>query len=418
MINLIIHSAAQLLTVAADAAKRGATQGELGIIENGAIAIEDEQIVAVATTGEIRALATSQTRELDASGRVVLPGFVDAHTHAIFAGDRANEFELRLRGASYLEIMNAGGGIMSTVRATRAASLERIVDEARARLDTMLAHGTTTAEVKTGYGLDTASEVKLLDAIERLRATHAIDLVPSFLGAHALPEEFRGRADDFVELVLNEMLPAAKDSLSATRPSPFFCDVFCDEGAFDVKQSRHILTRAKELGFALKIHADEFANLSAVDLACELGAVSADHLMVTRREQMQKMAEANVIAVLLPGTTFGLGKHDFANGRAFIEEEVPVALGSDLNPGTSWCESMSLVIAIATRYEKLTTAEAIVAATLNAAYASGVGQRVGSIQAGKSADILIADIPDYRYLAYRYGTNPIQTIIKRGRIIH
>ena len=432
MTDLIIHSATQLLTVAGDAPKRGATQGELGIIENGAIAISGDEIVAVGTTREIRERAAAGTRMIDARGCVVLPGFVDAHTHVVFAGDRANEFELRLRGASYLDIMKAGGGIMSTVRATRSVPLQRIMEESRARLNKMLAHGTTTAEVKTGYGLDVETEVRLLDAIFGLDAAHSMDLVPTFLGAHAIPEEFGERSDDYVDLVVEKMLPEARrawrianrETQVRSGDQPYaisdlqpLCDVFCDDGAFTLEQSRRILTRARALGFGLKLHADEFANLGGAELAAELGALSADHLMVTRREQMKKMAEANVIAVLLPGTTFGLGKHEFANGRAFIEEDVPVALGSDINPGTSWCESMAMVIAIATRYEKLTSAEAIVAATLNAAYASGVGTRVGSIQTGKRADILIAEIPDYHHLAYRYGANPLRTVVKRGRVV-
>ncbi|TAH49988.1 MAG: imidazolonepropionase [Chloroflexota bacterium] len=414
-ISLIIHSASQLVTVAGDAPKRGESQSELGIIENGALAIRGQEIVAVGASDEIRALATNETELLDARGRIVLPGFVDAHTHVVFAGDRANEFEMRLRGASYLELLKVGGGIMNTVRNTRAASLEQIVAETRARLDRMLAHGTTTVEAKTGYGLDTATELKMLQAIYELDATHPLDLIPTFIGAHAIPEEYKGRADEFVDVVVNEMLPAIRNSKFEIRN--LFCDVFCDDGAFDLAQSRRILERARELGMPLKIHADEFANLGGAALVAELGAVSADHLMVTRRDEMKLLANANVIAVLLPGTTFGLGKHDFANGRAFVEENVPVALGSDMNPGTSWCESMPMAMAIATRYEKLTTAEAIVAATLNAAYASGVGERVGSLQTGKLADVLIADIPDYRYLAYRYGTNPMQTVVKRGNIV-
>lgn len=430
MTDVIIHSAAQVLTIAGDAPKRGAAQGDLGIIENGALAVRDGEIVAVGASDDIRALATPDTLLVDAKGGVVLPGFVDAHTHAVFAGDRADEFEMRLRGASYLELLKAGGGIMNTVRATRSALLERIIVETRARLDRMFAHGTTTAEVKTGYGLDTQTEIKLLDVIHALDATHPIDLVPTFIGAHAIPEEYYGRAGEFVDLVVDEMLPAVRESQIAYRKSrsensetrnaiseTLFCDVFCDDGAFNLAQSRRILERARELGFRLKIHADEFANLGGAALAAELRAVSADHLMVTRRDEMAKMAEAGVIAVLLPGTTFGLGKDDFANGRAFIEQGVAVALGSDLNPGTSWCESMPMMLAIATRYEKLTTAEAIVAATLNAAYATGVGEQVGSLQAGKLADVLITDVPDYRYLAYRYGTNPIRTVIKRGKIV-
>jgi imidazolonepropionase len=417
-IDLLIHSANQILTLAGDVPKRGATQDDLAILRDSAIAIRDQHIVAIGDTLDLLALADAHTHIIDARGKIVLPGFVDAHTHAVFAGDRAHEFEMRLHGASYLEIQKAGGGILSTVRATRAASLDDLIAQSRPRLDAMLAHGTTTAEVKTGYGLDTATELKLLDAIATLDATHPIDLVPTFLGAHVVPEEFKGRTDDYVTLIVEEMLPAIAKSKIENQKSKIFCDVFCDEGAFTLEQTRRILTRARELGFGLRVHADEFANLGAATLAAELGAASADHLMVTRRDEMRAMAKANVTAVLLPGTTFGLGKTNFADGRAFIEENVPVALGSDLNPGTCWCESMPLIIALACRYEKLTPAQAIVAATLNAAYSLGIAEHVGSLAPGKLADLLIADVPDYRHLAYRFGTNPIETVIKRGKIVY
>lgn len=424
-IDLIIHSANQVLTLAGDAPKRGATQGDLAILRDGAVAIRGEQIIAVGDTRELLALADARTPTIDARGKIVLPGFVDAHTHAVFAGDRANEFAMRLQGASYLDLQKAGGGIMSTVRATRAASLDELVAQSRARLDALLAHGTTTVEVKTGYGLDTATELKMLDAIAALDATHALDLIPTFLGAHVVPEEFQGREEEYVALVVNEMLPAidrrrmTEDGKrrSSVVGHPSFCDVFCDDGAFTLAQTREILTRAKKLDFGLRIHADEFANLGAASLAAELGAASADHLMVTRRDEMCAMARANVVAVLLPGTTFGLGKTNFADGRAFIAENVPVALASDLNPGTCWCESMPFIIALACRYEKLTPAEAIVAATINAAYSLGIADRVGSLAPGKLADALIADVPDYRHLAYRFGANPIERVIKRGKLI-
>ncbi len=434
MIDLIVHSASQLVTVAGDSPRRGTSQGDLQIIENGAVAVSDGRIVTVGPSAEILGQATASTRLIDAGNHVVLPGFVDAHTHVIFAGDRADEFDMRLRGATYLEIMKAGGGIMSTVRATRAASVEQIVVESNDRLAQMVTHGTTTVECKTGYGLDTATELKMLRAIADLAASLPIDLIPTFLGAHVVPAEYKGREEQYVDLVVNEMLPAVAEEhvrlwesehvrgaahtpTSAHAHMPLFCDVFCDDGAFTLAQSHRILSRAEHLGFALKIHADEFANLGGAALAADLGAASADHLMVTPRDEMVRMAKADVVAVLLPGTTFGLGKFDFADGRAFVESNVPVALGTDMNPGTSWCGSMPLMMAIATRYERLTPAEAIVAATLNAAYATGVGDRVGSLQPGKQADILISNVPDYWDLAYRYGANPIRTVIKRGRVI-
>ncbi len=414
-IDLLIHSANQVLTLAGDAPRRGATQSELAIVSNGAVAISGETIVAVGDTPDLLALAETRTRKIDARGKIVLPGFVDAHTHVVFAGDRADEFDLRLRGATYLDIQKAGGGIMSTVRATRAASLEELAAQTRRRLDSMLAHGTTTAEVKTGYGLDTPSEIKMLDAIAALDAGHALDLVATFLGAHVVPAEFKGREKSYVDLVVEEMLPAVQSRSKS--PAKVFCDVFCDDGAFTLEQTRKVLTRAKELGFGLRVHADEFANLGAASLAAELGAASADHLMVTRRDEMRAMARAGVVAVLLPGTTFGLGKMNFADGRAFVEENVPVALGSDINPGTCWCESMPFILALACRYEKLTPAEAIVAATINAAASLGIAEQIGSLAPSKFADILIADVPDYRQLAYRFGANPIELVIKRGRVV-
>ncbi len=427
--DLLIHSAAQLLTLRGDAPKRGAAQSDLAIIADGALAITGERISALGATRDILPLADSHTKRIDATGKIVLPGFVDPHTHTLFSGDRANEFEMRLQGTTYLDIQKAGGGIMSTVRATRAASQAELIAQTRARLDAMLAYGTTTAEVKTGYGLDTQTELKMLDAIAALNAEHAMDLIPTFLGAHVVPEEYKGREKEYVELVVEEMLPAVskwrmadsrwRESLSslATRHSSLFCDVFCDDGAFTLPQTRRILTRAKELGFGLRVHADEFANLGAASLAAELGAASADHLMVTRRDEMRAMANAGVVAVLLPGTPFGLGLNNFADGRAFIQENVPIALGSDINPGTAWCESMPFILALACRYEKLTPAEAIVAATINSAASLGIADQVGSLEIGKIADVLIADVPDYRHLAYRFGANPVETVLKRGRII-
>ncbi len=418
-IDLIIHSANQLLALSGEVPKHGVQQNDLGIIRDGAIAIHGEKIVAVGDTLDILALADAHTRKIDARGKIVLPGFIDAHTHVVFAGDRANEFDIRWRGATYLDIQKAGGGIMGTVRATRAATTDDLIAQTRIRLTAMLAHGTTTAEVKTGYGLDTETEIKMLNVIAALDAEQPMDLIPTFLGAHVVPAEYKEREDEYVNLIVADMLPKLKDSAASlvTRYPSLFCDVFCDDGAFTLEQTRRILTRAKELGFGLRVHADEFANLGAAALAAELGAASADHLMVTRRDEMRAMANANVTAVLLPGTTFGLGKTDFADGRACVEEHVPVALGSDINPGTCWCESMPFIVALACRYEKLTPAEAIVAATINAAYSLGIADQVGSLAPGKLADVLIADVPDYRHLVYRFGVNPIEMVIKRGKII-
>ncbi len=426
-VELLIHSAAQLLTCAApNGPLRGSDQGAIGLIEDGAVAVRGGRITHVGPTEEVERQVRAAAR-LDAAGQVVLPGFVDAHTHVVFAGNRVDEFEQRVAGATYLEIMEAGGGIMSTVRATRAASLPDLVRQTRHRLNAMLAHGTTTVEAKTGYGLTLEDEMKMLAAIAVLNDEHMVDLVPTFLGAHAIPDEYRDRPDAFVELVVDEMLPRiavagvlpsqpTPEGQAAERPTVAFVDVFCDTGAFTVEQSRLILERAQELGLKTKIHVDEFANLGGARLAADLGVTSADHLVKTIEEEVRLLADAGVVGVLLPGTTFGLGSHEYADGRQMVELGLPVALGTDMNPGTCWCVSMPFIIALATRYLSLTPAEAIVAATINAAYACDVAAEVGSLEPGKAADILVLDVPDYRYLAYRFADNPVTMVIKAGKI--
>ncbi|HID64933.1 MAG TPA: imidazolonepropionase [Anaerolineae bacterium] len=428
-VDLIVHSARQLLTLgpfgkdevslAVSGPRRGEAMSELGLIENGAVAASRGLITLVGTTEEV--LAQTEAEEMiDASNGVVMPGFVDPHTHLVFAGSREDEFESRLKGATYMEIMAAGGGIMSTVRATRAATLPQLIAQSRERLDRMLAHGTTTAEAKSGYGLNVEDELKMLEAIRQLDATHPIDLVPTFLGAHAVPVEFKGRVDEYVEMVVNEMLPLAERELrgNTSVPSvPFFCDVFCEEGVFSLSQSRRILERAKELGFGLKIHADEFKPLGGTRLAVELGAVSADHLVCTPVEEIEALAGSDTIAVSLPGTPFGLGHHEYTPARQIIEAGGALALATDLNPGTCYCESMQFIIALACRYMRLTPAEAIAAATLNAAHAIGLGDRVGSLETGKKADILVLNISNYRHLGYHFGVNLVEKVIKSARVL-
>ena len=420
--DLLITHAAQLLTIPSHdgGPQRGHRLGDLGLIEDGALAIEGETIVAAGPTSDL-ASRYSAKDTIDASGKVVMPGFVDPHTHLAWAGDRAAEFEQRIAGATYLEIMNAGGGIMSTVRATRAASVEQLVAEARPRLDRMLACGTTTAEAKTGYGLETATELRLLEAIARLDAEHVVDLVPTFLGAHAIPAEYAGREDAYTDLVVNEMLPAVVQRPTSTPASRAvqlpYCDVFCETGAFTLAQSRRILERAKELGFALKIHSDEFDPLGGTALGIELGAISADHLVVTPPREVEALGRSNTVAVSLPGTPFGLGQTHYTPARAILDAGGILALATDLNPGTTWCESMQTIIGIACRYLKIAPAQAIVASTLNAAHAIGLGDRVGSLEAGRQADVIVLDVPDYRHIGYRYGTNLVETVIKRGRVV-
>lgn len=411
--DLLIHSAAQLLTLAGGP-QRGHALGALHIIKDGAVAITQNQITAVGVTADLKTNYAPRTT-LNASGQVVLPGFVDPHTHAIWMGDRAAEFEMRLAGKSYMEIMNAGGGIMSTVRQTRAASVEQLMDAARPRLQRMLAHGTTTMEVKTGYGLETQAELRALEAIARLNAEGPWTLAPTFIGAHAIPAEYQGRADAYVDLVVEEMLPAvAHDQSSIT--NKIFCDVFCEEGAFTVAQSRRILERAKELGFGLKIHADEFVGLGGTKLAVDMGAASADHVVYTPDDDIAALGQGETVAVGLPGTPFGLAQPDYTPAQKILAANGLLAIASDLNPGTTWCESMQMIIALACRYMTLTPAQAIVAATLNAARAIHLDHAVGSLEVGKRADLIILDAPDYRHLGYRYGANLVKTVIKSGQI--
>ena len=413
-VDCIIENSSTLLTLGGRGPATGAALGELGGIAHGAVAICDGKIAAVGSTSEIRRACTS-TEVIDARGNAVLPGLIDPHTHLIFAGTRADEFELRLRGATYLEIMAAGGGIMSTERATRSCSVDDLVAAARPRLARMLANGTTTAEAKSSYGLSTEHELASLRAIQRLNQSGPLELVPTFMGAHAIPEEYCGRGDEYVDLIVEEMLPAvASQGLGLAQ----FCDVFCDEGAFTLAQTERVLNAARRFGLGLKVHIDEFAHLGAAQLAAEVRAVSVEHLLLTTPPEMRALASAGVVGVLLPGTPFGLGLGHYADARAMIEAGMAVALATDLNPGTCYCESMSLMMALACRYMRLTPAEALVASTVNAACAIQRGADLGRLSPGYQADVLILDEPDYRSLAYRFGASPVQTVIKRGRLVY
>jgi imidazolonepropionase len=415
--DLVIHSISQLVTPGPDP-QRGAQLGTLNILEDAALAIADGVVADLGPSSHIRARWQGQ-QALEASGKVVIPGFVDPHTHALFVGDRAAEFEMRVRGASYMEIMAAGGGITSTVRQVRAAGLQELVEQSLGRLQSMLAHGTTTVEIKTGYGLDTENELKMLAALLELEKRTPLEIVPTFLGAHALPEAFRQDPDAYVDLVVQEMLPAVKEwwqEHAQGRALPFV-DVFCEEGAFDLDQARRILTRARELGFPLKIHADEFKPLGGTALAVELGAVSADHLVQTPARQVQALARSSTVAVALPCTPFGLGERQYTPAGEILAQGGLLALASDLNPGTAWCESMQFSLALACRYMGLTPGQALCAATINAAAALGMADRIGSLQPGKQADLALLEVPDYRHLGYRFGTNLVALVVKAGQIL-
>lgn len=390
---------------------------DVGIIEHGAVAIAGEKILA-AGASEAILREYSAGEMLDAEGRVACPGFVDPHTHIVYAGDRLDEFELKIKGADYLEILTAGGGILSTVTATRAATVEELAENARKRLDKVLACGTTTCEIKTGYGLDTETELKMLAVIETLDATHAVDIVPTFLAAHAVPAEFRGNAGDYVDLVCAEMLPLAwkwyEQSHFPAAGVPFFCDVFCERGAFDVEQSIQVLVTARELGFRTKAHVDQFTNLGGSRLALEIGAASIDHLDAISGDEVALLAASDTVGVVIPTENFNAGKTVFADARAMIDAGCAIALSTDYNPGSAPCPSMPMAMAIACRYQKLLPAEALNAATINAAHALGLGDRVGSIEAGKRANLLILDAADHRELVYEFGGNPVHCVVHNG----
>ena len=413
---MLIHSSSQLLTLA-NGPQRGHALGTLGMIENGAVVVRDEKIIAVGTTDELKASYPDEPT-LDAGGCVLMPGFVDPHTHVIWGGDRANEFEMKMAGTPYLDILSAGGGIISTVKQTRTASIESLIAQTRPRLFRMFAHGTTTAEAKTGYGLQTATELRLLKALLALDDESPLDLAITFLGAHAIAPEFKDNPQGYTDLVCETMLPTLCQwwEVHAPRLPLPFVDVFCETKAFDLEQSKQILVKAKELGFPLKIHADEFDNLGGASLAVELGAASADHLVKTSDADIAALGKSDTVAVSLPCTPFGLAEKDYTPAHKLIEADAILALATDCNPGTSWNESMQFVIALACRAMKLTPGQAIAAATINAAHAIRLSDMIGSIEVGKQADMLILSVPDHRHLGYRYGTNLVRQVIKRGRV--
>ncbi len=420
-IDLLLHNAAQVVTCAAPTgSKRGVAMQSVDIISNGAVAIDGGRIVDVGETAVIH--SRYQPRQtIDATGKSVCPGFVDPHTHVVYGGDRAHEFELRIKGASYMEIMAAGGGIVSTMAATRETAVSTLTTAAKQRLDQMLELGTTTVEIKTGYGLDTDTELKMLRVIEQLAQTHPCDIVPTFLGAHTVPPEYANKTDAYVDLVIDEMLPVIKswyqDSYFAKNNLPLFIDVFCEDHAFDVAQSRCILQAGIEAGLQAKIHVDQFNSFGGVTMALELGAISVDHLDVTTEEEIRLIGQSDTVAVGLTAVNFNLHNNLYANLRGMLDANAIVALSTDINPGSAPCLSMPMVMAIATRACKISPAEALNASTINAAHAIGLADKIGSIEVGKQADLLLLKEADYRHLAYFFGNNPVETVIKRGEII-
>lgn len=389
-------------------------EGPLGVIEDGALAAAEGWIVWVGPASRLHreVVTCAAAREIDGGGRVGLPGFVDSHTHLVFAGSREAEYALRARGASYQEIAAAGGGIISTVKATRAASVDELVALALPRLRTLLEHGTTTTEVKSGYGLTTAAELKMLEAAKRLGETQPVEVHANFCGAHEVPPEYKGRTEAYVDLVVNEMLPAV-----AERRLARYVDVFCEDGVFSVAQARRVLEAGARHGLRAKLHADEFVTLGGAELAADVRALSADHLLKARPEGVARMKAAGVTAALLPGTAFFLGL-PYAPARVFLETGVRVALASDFNPGSSMGPNLQLVMTMAVSQMKMSPEESLLGVTLHGAFAMGLEEEIGSLRPGKRCDLLLADVPNWRYLSYYYGVNHVSRILKRGRLVY
>lgn len=403
------------MTPAGSGALAGPVQGKLEIIPDGALAIAGGRIVALGPTGTVRAAVGlgRETRILDARGAVVTPGLIDAHTHVVYAGDRLDEFEQRARGATYAEILAAGGGIHRTVATTRAASLEDLARQSSSRLDRMLAAGTTTAESKSGYGLDRDTELKQLEVMGRkaLGRRHPLELIPTFLGAHAVPP---GQdADAFVDFLIGDVLPAV-----AAQEIARFCDVFCERGVFTTAQSERLLLAARSAGLEPKLHADELADTGGAALAARLGATSADHLHHAGAEGLRALAQAGTVAVLLPGTGLFLGMPEHAPARAMVETGVAVALGTDCNPGSCPAHSMALMMSLAVTQLKLSPAEALVAATANAAASCGSAERLGRLGPGRQADLVVWNVSDFRAISYYVGANLTRNVVKRGVVVH
>ena len=409
--TLAVINCAQLLTLAGPRRPRaGAELRELSIIPDGAMLLRGGRIERAGTRAEVEPLIDDACEVFDAGRRVVAPCFVDAHAHPVFAGDRADEFEQRAAGATYQEIAARGGGIRSTVRRTRAATEEELLTAALRREEWFLRTGTTTVEAKSGYGLTTEDELKMLRVVRELNARGRVSYVPTFLGAHEVPDEYRGRSGEYVELVVNEMLPRVASERLAE-----FCDVFCEERVFTVEESRRVLSKAHALGLGLRVHADQLTRGGGARLAAELKAKTADHLEHTDAEGIALLKEACVQPILLPGSVYALGSARYPAARAMIEAGLAIVLATDFNPGSSPTPSMTMILSLASTHMKLTPAEGLTAATVNAAYSLNRGGDVGTLEAGKRADFVVHDCEDYRELAYFFGVEHARAVFKGGR---
>ncbi|MDP3024209.1 MAG: imidazolonepropionase [candidate division Zixibacteria bacterium] len=414
--TLLIKNAKQLLTLSSN--KKGPRNGkemeDLGLIEDGVVAVSGKKIVAVGKTKDVlvKIKIDRKTKVINAQDKVVLPGFVDCHTHPVFGATREEEFELRIKGKSYEEIAQAGGGIRSSVRSVRQLSKDELIRLALPRLDRFLSYGTTTIEAKSGYGLSLKDEIKILEVIKKLNQIHPLSLIPTFLGAHEIPDEYREKRQEYIDLLIKQMIPEV-----AKRKLALFCDVFCEKGVFNIDESRKILETAKSYGLKPKLHADQLISFGGSELAAELKAVSADHLEFISDSGIEKMKQSGTTAVLLPGAVFGLGKDNYPPARKMIDMGLQIALATDFNPGSSFTESMPMILSLACLRMKLTPAEAITAATINSAYAIDKGDSIGSLEPGKKADIVIWDVKNYKEISYHYGVNLVDKVIKNGEVI-
>jgi len=423
--NALIKNASQLVTCSGFRAKQGKEMSELHIITDGGVLIENGVIKAVGKTDDVldrfsedvmnRFDGSGFSRKapviIDATGKCVLPGFVDSHTHFVFGGYRAEEFSWRLRGEGYMEIMKRGGGIVNTVRETRKASREELISSGKKRLDSMLSFGVTTVEGKSGYGLDHNTEIRQLEVMQKLDEIHPVDVVRTFLGAHAVLPGYKGKEDAFIDYMINAVMPRVVEQNLAE-----FCDIFCEKDVFSIQQSRKLLSEAKKQGLKLKLHADEMAQLGGAELAAELGAVSADHLLQASDKGIRDMAEAGVVATLLPATAFSL-REPYARGRFMIDQNCATALATDMNPGSCFTESIPLIFALATLYMDISIEEAINALTINAAAAIDRADTIGSVDIGKSGDLIILEFPSYHYIPYHIGVSAVEKVIKKGIVI-
>lgn len=407
--DTLITNIGQLLTMEGNGPAKGEQMKTLPVLENAVIGLKDGKIAFIGTNEEAEGFRAEQV--IDANGKLVTPGLVDPHTHLVFGGSREHELALKQQGVPYLEILKRGGGILSTVRATRAASEEELFAKAKFHLDRMLSYGVTTVEAKSGYGLDEETELKQLRVVQRLRQEHPMDLVSTFLGAHAIPLEYKDNPDEFLARMATLLHTIQKEGLAE------FVDIFCETGVFTVEQSRTFLQTAKSLGFAVKIHADEIDPLGGTELAVELGAVSGDHLVGASDVGIAQLAKSNTIAVLLPGTSFYLAKEKYARARDMIEAGVAVALATDFNPGSSPTENLQLIMSLAALKLNMTPEEIWHAVTVNAAYAMNRGEEAGRIAIGRKADIVIWDAPNYAYIPYHYGVNHVHTVLKEGKVV-